>query len=401
MDLFYIPYDEDLGSSTNKWRPAGVIEGYKSLIWTERYQAPGSFVLTTERVNQTLDKIIPYGYSMHIDMYLGRALLAVRGSNTIMMIESMEIASDDQGRETLTLSGRSLDAFLQYRTLWNGPHGVAYSPQRNYTKNELALVLMWNAVASGLSVDVIVNGAARNVREQIADLNIGTTLDAAYGTSEPQYLNNGTVLDAVKRLMIDGDFGIRSRIAPVDTTRISVGTTGIITRTSVTDDIHGYLETYRGVDRTIDQSTNPPILLHYDSGHFGAVKNLWTMTNRTSEVQIVTDRGKYEYPSTTDRYGLDRKLLFLDGGSPPATVHYASPSIAEWRTTKQYYFLEFAAADGAAIKPEVDYFLGDTISVKTRNYIGEANVLVNEMIRSYNDSEGLRLYPGFITVPDT
>lgn len=80
-----------------------IIEGYSSLIWTERYQQFGEIELETPNISSTMTKL-PLG-----------CLVSINESNEVMLIDSHQITKQKDGSRTLKVSGRSLVGFLDER----------------------------------------------------------------------------------------------------------------------------------------------------------------------------------------------------------------------------------------------------------------------------------------------
>lgn len=80
------------------------IRGYDSLIWTERYRDPGDFSLKTAKIDEVMDAA-PVG-----------SCLGIIQSREIMFVETHEINKNKDGMHYLTVSGRTFESFMEYRT---------------------------------------------------------------------------------------------------------------------------------------------------------------------------------------------------------------------------------------------------------------------------------------------
>lgn len=85
----------------------GIIDGYESIIWTDRYSAYGDFEIYT---NISLE---------HIDLLQKERLLWIEDSEHQMIIEEIETKSDVELGNYLTVTGRSLESILCRRIVWN------------------------------------------------------------------------------------------------------------------------------------------------------------------------------------------------------------------------------------------------------------------------------------------
>jgi hypothetical protein len=107
--------------------PSKIIEGFKSMIWTERYNAMGDFKLTMSRTH-------PLANQITTQCFIGK-----NDSRYFMQVEKIE---KDTTNGTISFSGRTADLILNYRptvkgTLWPKwtinarPTGIAMQLVRN------------------------------------------------------------------------------------------------------------------------------------------------------------------------------------------------------------------------------------------------------------------------------
>ena len=98
MDVFVL--DDFLVRST-------VVDAYFSFIWSERVASLGDFEL-----------VVPNNSDMKNLLAIGRRL-SINESKRIMVIETHEAKIDDEGRNVLLISGRSLESILMERIAWD------------------------------------------------------------------------------------------------------------------------------------------------------------------------------------------------------------------------------------------------------------------------------------------
>lgn len=84
-----------------------VLDSFKSLIWTDRYWEAGDFEITTAPTPQILNALINSSY-----LYLAE-------SPHHMMLEDFNIHSDIEDGDKLLITGRSIEAILDFRIVWN------------------------------------------------------------------------------------------------------------------------------------------------------------------------------------------------------------------------------------------------------------------------------------------
>lgn len=88
----------------NKYSTTRIIDNYSSLVWTERFDEPGDFVLTSVDIENTRT-------------YLAlNTLLTLENTSAVFIVESHLIERDEDGLRTITVRGRSAETFLEART---------------------------------------------------------------------------------------------------------------------------------------------------------------------------------------------------------------------------------------------------------------------------------------------
>lgn len=83
-----------------------IIDDYESFNWTDRYNEAGDFELVL-LVKTELLTVIQANYYLYFQM-----------SDHLMIIESLEIKTDDEKGNRLVVSGRSLESLLDRRVIW-------------------------------------------------------------------------------------------------------------------------------------------------------------------------------------------------------------------------------------------------------------------------------------------
>lgn len=106
-----------------------VIDRFESLIWTERYSAFGDFSLVIYSTAQTRALLVEDTW------------LAINNSRRVMMIENVENKTDSEGRQLLTISGRSLEAILEDRAVRQNMNGTQTDPNWTLSPNPPATAL--------------------------------------------------------------------------------------------------------------------------------------------------------------------------------------------------------------------------------------------------------------------
>ena len=97
MDLFV------LDTSLNQ---IAVLDTYKSLIWTERYNEYGDFEIVAPVTSNLLSVLKQDYYLEH------------RDTDRTMILEKILINTDIEDGNTMTITGRSLESILLRRIVW-------------------------------------------------------------------------------------------------------------------------------------------------------------------------------------------------------------------------------------------------------------------------------------------
>lgn len=85
---------------------AGIIDVFTSLIWTKRYFSAGDFELHLPATKRNVNLLQSGNYIKRLD------------DDTVMIIEKIQITTDAETGNFLTISGRSLESLLARRIVW-------------------------------------------------------------------------------------------------------------------------------------------------------------------------------------------------------------------------------------------------------------------------------------------
>lgn len=278
-------------------RTGVVIDRFESMIWTERYSSWGDFEL---KVFSTPDmrRLLPAG-----------TRLAMSESYRIMIVEFVENAIDDENREILKLTGRSLEAILEDRTARNTFANLATTPKWLLTGTP-------GDIARQIFNDICRDNA-NFPDDEIPFLQPGTLFPP--GTiEEPDSvitieLGLGTVYAAVKELCDVYDLGFR------------------LLRNF--DESELYFDIYSGNDRTTLQTALAPVVFAPNLDNLTNISEIVSISNYKNvayvfhpyAVQIVTVDGV-----PVEVSGFDRRVLTVDGSSvttPDLTYAYTTNQV--------------------------------------------------------------------------
>lgn len=394
MDIF--PLDADT------YYPTGMFEGYSSLIWTERFNTPGEFSLKTSSISNAIEKL-PVG-----------SFVSLRDSAEVMMVETHSIEKNSNGLPELTISGRSLDTFLENRVLTPLVYGESWTTLNQYTPAQMIGLHIWNAIVNDSGEDPMkvaaINSPHLAAPNLVVSLSNVSTSDSKWWTLSPQ-----TVASAILDIQEAFKIGVRT-VRPgtelsVPYNRISFDITrtptrGIIESAVITEDpTNMRFDVYQGIDRSIDQTLVSPVVFQSASGHILNQKHL--KSNKLSKDYVIVYRSTgwfirvpSEYydpgePFDPNKVGFQRRAMFFDGGSEEEEALIAK---AEIELSKN----GITSMAGGEISPSSpyqygrDYFLGDTITF-AGNYETDTSMFVNEIVRT-EDANGETISPGLTAI---
>lgn len=427
-----LPYD-------STYKPDALIEGYSSMIWTERFQPAGEFELRTPKVDETM-------YMLPED-----TLISHLETDEVMMVETHEIEEDADGIPELVVKGRSLDSFLENRFI-EGVYQKKRTMAKNYTPEGACEVLVWNAVDNPSGKDVTREGDfVWTQKDQIPNVSVTHSVNGV-GLVRARWLMEGQLYPQLMEIMTRGGLGIRM-IRPTDhssgqvvSVSTALATRGDVTRTP-TDPITSLrFDFYNGLDRSHIQSVNPKVAFNRLHGHFDKANYLFSSKDAKTAVEIMTSIAASDVyrNSTEEAYeGLRRRVLAFDAGTPDIPAEPEKPDDLKSNATKAQKAAHAKAIDDwldehaawknkkdtilsnfkddyqddvqAALKKQrrISMFTGDISPIAPYKYKTDYNLgdivtlygdfglvqrmVVDEYIRT-DDSNGDRGYPG-LTLP--
>lgn len=260
-------------------RRTAVIDRFESMIWTERYSAWGDFELV---IFSTLESRT---------LFQAGTRLAMSDSYRVMTVEFVENAVDSEGRQLLTVKGRSLEALLDDRTARNTFADLATTPKWVLTGTPGAIARqIFNEICR-----TNVNFAD----DEIPFLQPGSIFPAS-NIPEPDEvvtieLSLSSVYTAIKELCDNYDLGFR------------------LVRNF--DESELFFDIYSGSDRTTLQNVLAPVVFSPDLDNLtntseitsiSAYKNVAYVFHSIG-VQIVTADGV-----SVEIEGFERRVMYVD-----------------------------------------------------------------------------------------
>lgn len=309
---------------TTTYLPDMLIEGYNSLVWTERFQSHGEFELKTFDVDRVF-KALPED-----------ALVSHLETRHVMMVETHSIEMVGEGadaRPELTVRGRSASLILEHRYV-EGKYGKKRRLRKKLSAVGAGITLMYNVLdnASGKDVtrgdddpdtEFTVNDYDWNTKDRIPNVAIS---DSASVDGETRWWNvkEGMLYPQLMKILIDQDLGLRvlrpgspnpATVATV--TANPIADRGVINRTFVEDVQALRFDIYNGVDktRTVKLST---LQGHLDSPAYLMSKlDYKTIVEmRAGENVRIGDIVRNTTPGDANLEGWKRRVMDFDAGTP-------------------------------------------------------------------------------------
>lgn len=175
----------DIYVLNQNFSPIAVIDMYKSLIWTVKYFTCGDFELYLPAAAELMSVLQKDNF------------IIKDGSDTVMVIEKVEIETSLEDGDFLIVSGRSAESLLDRRIVWNQTTVSASPP----------------AVIAQLITENVITVPERPVR-QIAHISIGTS-DTVSGTLKAQY-TGANLLSTVEDICRAYGMGIKAALSSGD-----------------------------------------------------------------------------------------------------------------------------------------------------------------------------------------
>lgn len=393
--------------------PDVLVEGYSSMIWTERFLTNGEFELKTAKVVETMTLIPELSLISHME------------TKELMWVENHAIGINANGDVELTTTGRSFDTFLENRDVVAPVYGQPYTGYRplQYRASEIVSLLLWNALVNATGQDPNLNGRNQDALTAIPNLVITDSTLLPEDRQDNWWINGGPVLPNIRNFLAFGNLGIRN-IRPFGTTKnvmtfdtdvTGIGTRGNQIKTLTTNIQDLIVDVYDGADRTHNQSLLPPVIFYYGQGNIDNPSYLFSSKVLKNMVRMREPVGDYGLnywftdpmdltnittPPDPEPTGLNRRILYLTtddlGGVPDSGDMSAVNLKARIELQKYVRQLLFDGVVSPISRYGYgnDYFLGDKVSF-FGDYGIEEILTVTEYIRT-EDSNGDRGYPTLI-----
>ena len=378
--------------------PNGLVEGYNSMIWTERYQKNGDFEMHTPNIEK-MKIFLPEG-----------SYISLLDSEEVMRVETHEIQVNSAGVPELTVTGRTFETFLENRIALN-TYGAPWKAVWEYTIYEIVALILWQYLVYEGDQDVTITDGLKDPNTSISNLITTLTTDISVWDPETDtfsipsqewWLDEGDLYKPFLDFLTLSGLGYRN-IRPSGTTAKHIefnSTVGLGRGMSIIEewvDISQLrLDVYSGLDRSRFQSDREPVIFHYDSGHIENPKYLFSISDWKNVATVSSSIGRVDVGDTAAS-GVDRRILFVDGGSlgdldyDEFSASLTQKGLIELAKHNKAIVFDGAISPISQYKYGSQYFLGDTVTLLAQ-YGFESTMQVAEYIRT-EDQAGDRGYP--------
>lgn len=344
MDLFVL---------NEKFETIYMVDAYKSLIWTGRYNQPGDFELYTEVSGNSLKYITRKSYLVNPE------------SDYVMICNDIEILSDLELGNYIKFTGQSLEHLLDRRIVWN---------QTNINgnlQNGIQRLLNENIISPSIADRKITNF----VFSASSDANI-TKL-----TMDKQYTGDN-LEEVVEELCDINNIGYKVTLNSSNQFVFSL---------------------YAGKDRSYDQTTLPCVI--FSPKYENLVNsNYYESDADYKNITLIAGQGEGEeriYTTYGSGSGLERRELFTDARDlSPQDI-----TAEQYNTNLQNRGKEKLAECGIQVTFEgeveprssfiykKDYDIGDVVQVENE-YGQKGTARITEVITCHNE-DGYSIIPTF------
>lgn len=291
MELLLLDYET--------FYPTQLFEGYSSLIWTERFMSSGEFKLISSKIEETITAM-PLG-----------SFISLRDTSEVMIVENYSIEPNkSDGSPELTVSGRSLDSFLEHRALLPTEYGKSWNTMQSYSAQQLIGLLLWNSFVNSSEEDPTRPYSAFIPQPDpylvVPNLVVSLATPLQNHGYQTWALSAGQVDTIVSNLQKTWQIGIRAIRPQIDNTEsyemvdVDVARTysrGTINLTTVVNDTKNIrFDVYLGTDRTITQTEVNPVVFNHALGDILDPSYLRSIKNYKQYTAVASDSGSYHMP---------------------------------------------------------------------------------------------------------
>lgn len=363
------------------FKEIGMLDSYISFIWTDRYAEYGDFQIYLDANQENLE-LLKENYYLYL-----------KGSDHIMIIEDIQIDTDLEEGDHMTVTGRSLESILDRRIVWD------LTTLTGNLQNGIKKLLTENIISPSVT--------NRKIDNFIFSASTDTAITNL--TVSNEYLGD-SLYDVISSLCFVNNIGFK------------------ITLNASNQFV---FQLYSGKDRSYNQQANPHIIFSHtfenliNTNYIESNRTLKTVTRiwgeQDKEITTTDDQGveTIEYVTETvfttkaasggELSGINRREIFTDASAissqkEDGTYMTDSEFIKILQQEGEVLLSEYTetkAFDGEIDATGLfvygrDFFMGDVVQV-ANEFGKESTSRVVELIRS-QDENGYSEYPTFSAI---
>lgn len=365
-------------------------ENFSSLVWTERYQKHGEFVMD-----------IPIE-DVNADAYIDGNYIVFDESDFTMIIEKIEIR-DDPDELIFEVSGRTLSSILERRI-------NASKLSSLYDNEKIAYSGYFKDVVTGIVNDDIIDPYMETYEPVRNDSGDIISYEWVKVSTPERKIFNFSYVDSVPQIEISKNYSDLKTIYELIESISKTYVTGF--KIDLTQTGGFIFKTYKGVDHTTDQYVNSPLIFgpimdnvtrmntYQDSSDYKNAAFTYQIADKSSITEGVSPTRQswvFNPKDTGTPSGLNRRE-FLVGEFNESSE---SEDTIETKAKEEYDSGDYdmISLSEGEIDPLVrygidkDYYIGDI--VESIDHFGNSfRAIIDEVVRSY-DSSGYIVTPNF------
>jgi hypothetical protein len=340
-----------------------VIQGFQSVIWTERYNTSGDFQIVTKSTFLSRNQLSKGTW------------ITRQGSYYVAIVDTVSDATDDSGIRLITVTGSFLEGLFNDRVAMPGLTDTTTIPNWVLSGTPGAIARqMFNEICVSTVFDV---------HDAIPFYAFGTLLPTG-NIPEPDSAitltaSPDTLYNTLSKLCATYNLGFRL---------VKDGEKGRI-----------FFEVYTGNDRTTAQTMYDPVVFDPDMDNLSQISYLSSSVGYKTVAYVFASNGAimvYAPGADTNGFGSDRRVLLVsssnsDDAGDDLTAALRQEGITALAAQKQTYTFDGELPPNSPYVYGTDYNLGDM--VEERNEDNQGNImLVTEQIFASDDT-GEHAYP--------
>lgn len=345
-------------TTANKFQKIAAIDAFSSVIWVTRSYKAGQFELYLPASITNFNRFMP-GWN---DILITRD-----DRDSVMIVEGINLTTDPENGNYLTVTGKSAESLLGRRII---------PQQTNFTGTAE------NCIRTLIDQNII---NPTNADRKISNFVLGPA--QGYTETIEKQVTGKNLLETISEICAAYNYCFKVTF----------------------DGTNFTFQLYKGTDRSINQTTNSPVIFSPDYENLGNTSYDYSLQPFKTAVYVAgegegSNRKIYplKYQAGT---GLARRELWVDSRSTSSTTESGELTPAEYDAIlreqgvealrENMYSLNFSGEilNVNSYQYGVDYGLGDTVSVV--NEYGIKGTTVVSEITEVEDESGYSLVPTF------